>query len=140
MTDVELLLSMYKEQVSRSEHYENLRSSASNIVLVLAGALTALAGMDGRITRADALFGALVLIVSVYGLAASRLHGVRAARHGRRAATYRDEIDMRVPTAMINAIRDRTPNERTYLNAVWTSVHGILALAGAALVLLALLS
>lgn len=49
-----LLLEMYRVQVSRSEHYEHLRATETNLVLGIAVGLVALATFDNDLTSGDA--------------------------------------------------------------------------------------
>jgi hypothetical protein len=140
MTDEELLLEMYKGQVARSEHYENLRSAVTNVVLTLSSAFVALIAVDQTMSPYDVWWGFALIALGGFGYTASRLHSMRSRRHGKRAAAYRDELDKRQPTARINAVRLTVPDEHTHLHKVWSAAHiGIMAV-GALVEVLALVS
>lgn len=135
--EAQLVLEMYRLQVARSEHYENLRSSATNLVVGLAAGLTGLATFDGELAPSDAGIGVGLMVLGLFGYAASRFHSQRALRHGKRAAEYRKVLDHMYPEAKINEIRRLVPRKPTHLNRLWTWVHlGIVAL-GIALAALA---
>lgn len=138
MTDEELLLEMYKGQVARSEHYENLRSAVTNVVLTISAAFIALVGLDSKLSRLDASWGVALVALGTFGFAAVRLHSMRSRRHGKRAAAYRDAIDLRRPSAEINATRMRVPEEKTHLHRIWAAVHLAIAAAGVVVVFLSL--
>lgn len=137
--DLAIVLEMYKVQVARSEHYEGLRASLTNVILGLSAALVALATFDNTLSRRDAWLGGAVVWLGIVGYAASQLHGSRSRRHGHRAAAYRDRLDMLMPSAGVNVVRQQIPRERTWLNQVWSLVHLAVVLTGAALVGLSLL-
>ena len=138
MCDEDAILEMYKMQVHRSEHYEAQRVAVANVVITLAAALVALATFDNRLSRVDALNGVVVVLLGIFGWVATKLHGVRAQRHGQRASEYRDELDRRMPSAGINETRNLVPYQDTHLRRVWEVLHLAIILIG--LVLFALAS
>lgn len=137
MTDADAILEMYKIQIHRSEHYENQRVAVTNVVITLAAALVALATFDNDLSQADSFNGALIVLLGVFGLVATKLHGARAKRHGQRASEYRNALDQRLPNAGINKTRDLVPNQNTYLRRVWEMLHLAIILIGVFLFVLA---
>jgi hypothetical protein len=136
--EVELLLEMYKSQVARSEHFETQRTTLTNVVLTLASALLALTAMDDRLTPPDAWLGASLVVLGAFGFLGSVFHARRAERHGDRAEAYRNAMDTLAPGAGINAVRGTVAAKRTYLNWIWSAIHGVIGLAGALVIWLSL--
>lgn len=133
--DVEIVLEMYKIQIARSEHYEDLRASLTNVVLTVSTALGAVATFDNTLSPGDAWLGAALCGWGLVGYLGSTLHANRSRRHGHRAAAYRDMLDKLVPAAGINVVRQQVAEERTWLNRVWGLVHLGVVVTGLAIVL-----
>ena len=134
----ELVLAMYSQQVARSQHYETLRASLANIVLAVAAALVGIAGFDGIIDRFDAVFGVILVLLAAFGSTAAKLHSRRSDRHGKRAEAYRNALNIMLPDAMLNEIRNRVKGPPTHLDTVWASLNAGIGLVGVALIVLAL--
>lgn len=134
--ECEVLLEMYKVQVSRSEHYENMRGTLINYLFVISGVLISIAVFDRQFSGTDTWVGVTLTILGVSGFAASSAHGRRSWRHGARAKAYRDALDSEIPGARINAIRKTVPRTKTYLNLVWNAVPSLIAVIGLAITLL----
>lgn len=132
----EILFEMYKSQVSRSEHYESLRSTLVNFLFVVSGILVSIAVFDDKISSADIWVGSTLAILGLFGLAASAAHGRRSWRHGKRAAAYRNALDAEVPAAHINDIRNSVPKKRTYLNVIWNLIPAIITVLGIAIIIM----
>lgn len=131
MTDeLQAILEMYKIQVHRSEHYEGQRAIVSNLIVAIAAGLIALTTYDGALSASDSLVGALITILGLFGIAATKLHNNRSRRHGKRAAEYRDKLDRELPDAGINEVRNLFPRSGTYLNRVWLALHAVIAVMG----------
>lgn len=140
MEDVDLLLEMYKLQVSRSEHFERLRSSISSLVLTLAVALIGIATYELQIDASDAVVGAAIVLIGIFGNIASSLHSRRAERHGTTAGEYREAIDKLMPTAKIDEIHSgvRADYDRTHINLLWAKLHWAIIGAGALIMVMAI--
>jgi hypothetical protein len=133
----ETLLEMYKAQVHRSEHYDNQRAVITNVIITLSAALVALATFDSKLSRADCWNGVFVFLLGGFGWLASRFHGDRSWRHGKRAAEYRNELDKALPGAGINEIRNRVAEKETHINRVWELLHVAIIVLGGLLFILA---
>jgi hypothetical protein len=142
MTDIDLLLEMYKQQVSRSEHFERLRSSISSLVLTLAVALIGVASYELRISAADIIIGAAIVLIGIFGYVASSLHSRRAERHGETAGAFREAMDKLLPTARIDEIYSgvKAHYGRTHLNKLWARMHWAIIGSGILIMVMALLS
>jgi hypothetical protein len=140
MDDIDLLLEMYKLQVSRSEHFERLRSSISSLVLTLAVALIGIATYDLQIDASDTLVGAAIVLLGIFGSIASSLHSRRAQRHGTTAGEFREAIDRLMPTAKVDEIhsRVRADYDRTHINLLWAKLHWAIIGAGAVITVMAI--
>jgi hypothetical protein len=136
MTDVDLLLEMYKQQVARSEHYEKLRSSISSLVLAIAVALIGIATARQPMVLADTVVGIAIIALGVFGYFSSLFHSKRARRHGETAGEYREAIDKIMPTARIDEIHSgvRARYGRTHLNRLWNLLN-LAIIAGGVLML-----
>ena len=132
---IEVLLEMYRVQVQRSQHYENLRSSVTNYLFVVSAILVSIAALDQKLCGADAWIGATMTVLGVFGYAASVAHGRRSARHGKRAAAYRDELDRLLPEAEINNVRRRVPRTSTGLDTLWSMFPIFAGIVGAVITL-----
>lgn len=132
---VELILEMYKIQIARSEHYEDLRATLTNVVLAISTGLSAVAMFDNTLSPGDGWLGATIVVWGIVGYSGSKLHANRSRRHGHRAAAYRDMLDKLVPTAGINVVRQQIAEERTWLNRTWSLVHLGVVITGLAIVL-----
>ena len=137
--EIEVLLEMYKSQIARSEHYENQRATITNLMISLAVALIALATLDGNITKSDIWVGLLLFLLGLFGYSASRLHSHRSRRHGKRAESYRNALDKKLPRAGINAIREKVPEESTYLYRIWNGIPVAIMIIGLFILVIVLL-
>jgi hypothetical protein len=137
--EAEALLEMYKAQVHRSEHYDNQRAMITNVVITLSAALIALATFDNKLSGTDWLNGFFIALLGGFGWLASRFHGERSWRHGKRAAEYRNELDKVLPDAGINVVRNRVTEKDTHINRVWELLHVAIIAMGALLIILAVL-
>jgi hypothetical protein len=133
----EILLEMYKMQVGRSEHYESLRSSVVNYLIVVSMVLVSVAAADSRITPADSWIGATLTVLGVFGFGAVTAHARRSTRHGLRAAAYRNALDETVPDARINKIRKTISRTSTRLNFLWTIFPVMISFIGLAILSIA---
>lgn len=139
MTDeMQMNLEMYKVQVARSQHYEGLRATLTNVILGVSAAVVALATFDKDLSKSDAFLGAAVILLGLFGYVASRAHSTRSQRHGDRAAAYRDKLDSLIASAAINETRDSVPGRPTNLDQLWSLVHVGVSLIGLALTCFAL--
>jgi hypothetical protein len=135
----EVLLEMYKVQVVRSEHYENQRAVVTNLVIALSAALVALTTFDGTLYQVDVWNGLLIVLLGIVSLVASKLHGARSRRHGKRAAEYRNALDQMLPNADINAVHECVGREKIYLYRVWNGLHAAVVVIGVLISVLAVL-
>ena len=142
MTEVELLLEIYKIQVSRSEHFEKLRFYMSGLILTLAVALLGVVSLDSPGGPTDALVGIAIAALGSFGFVASLLHSKRAERHGTLAGKYREQIDRLMPSAGFDATHSavRAEYRQTHLNRLWAYLHLLIIGSGLLVAVLAIIT
>lgn len=141
----DVLLEMYKAQVSRSEHYETQRSLVSNHVVAISAALVALTTFDRQLSPTDIPLAALMFLLGSFGIFASLLHHDRSRRHGKTAEAYRIQLDKVMPSAKINETRINAHDAVILkhgkrflrLHHLWIGLHACIALLGTVILALA---
>ena len=137
---------MYEEQIRHVRHHEALRSSSTNIAVVISAAVLGLLAADVIPDRQWVLPAFLVLI-NGYGLMMNPKHDERGKLHHAVASRYREVISeaSKVGDCEVNELRRAAWNEhvvrrfwilrvRAYL--LWCGLHALLAALGGFLLVL----
>lgn len=82
----------YDEHAAQARQHENLRATVTSTLAGIAAAVVTLAGVGG-FTKADILAGAVVIILSVLGMALSIKHYERNRMHTAILGAVRNRID-----------------------------------------------
>jgi hypothetical protein len=147
----------FKEFMAFSRHYENQRSTVSNLILIMSGALLGLLTFD-RITRSNWPICLFVGITGVFGLLFSNKNYQLSFWYLQQAKQCLKELNKLVPGPDINDRLDLAHNEtyehflmdksgwRRFLNPLvgfkrptaelqlyWSALHAAIALLGFAL-------
>ena len=132
---------MYQEQITHVRHHETLRSQATNLIVVISGALLAFLSSTAATPGRQITLGTFLIVVNLYGLLMSLKHYERSRLHVTVASKYRDFLSQltTIDGTSLNDTRrsgrDQHKNEfpivekiRTY--ALWSSLHLLLAMIG----------
>jgi hypothetical protein len=132
---------MYQEQITHARHHETLRAQATNLIVVISGALLAFLSSQAATPGRQVILGAFLIVVNVYGLLMSLKHYERSQLHITVAREYRNFLSKNASAfgKTLNEIRElgRTEhkknfrivrNIRTYL--LWSGLHLLLAVIG----------
>ncbi len=107
---MDLLWKMYSENTTHGRHHETQRSTVSNLILVLAGALLTFTTVDKAINRADLPAAILVAAIGLFGAVFCAQHYARYRQHVERAKHYRTALDALLPPMDdpdLSSLRDR---------------------------------
>lgn len=89
----DVLLSLYLDDIAYARHHEDLRSTVTNLILVIGAALGGLIGFDNNITDSDVPAAAFLIIVGICGAVFSYKHYERFHSHYARARELRKKLD-----------------------------------------------
>lgn len=92
------LWKMYLENTSHGRHLETQRSTVSNLILILVGAILTLITIDKHINYADLPALVLLLGVGIFGAIFSAKHYLTYRNHMECAKYYRIAIDELLPS------------------------------------------
>ncbi len=140
---LDVWLRMYEEQVRHVRHHESLRSSSTNIVVVVSAALLGLFAADMASDRRWILALFLILI-NFYGLIMSLKHYERSRLHHAVSGRYRNVISeaSKFDSYVLNELRHQAQRKhkarrslmsRARAYWMWSGLHALLALFGAVL-------
>lgn len=93
----DLLWGMYQENTTHGRHHETQRSTVTNAIIVLAGALIALVTFDKALNPADIPATVFLIGLGVFGAVFSAQHYAKYSRHMARARQYRNALDTLLP-------------------------------------------
>ena len=132
---------MYQEQITHARHHETLRSQATNLIVVISGALLAFLSSVAATPGRQVILGVFLIVVNIYGLLMSIKHYERSRLHVTVAGQYRDFLSQNASAFgnSINTTRKRGHEKhkqnfpivqhfRTY--ALWSGLHLLLAMIG----------
>ena len=137
---------MYEEQTRHARHHESLRSTSTNIAVIVTAAALGLFAADVTSDQRWVL-ALFVILINVYGLLMSRKHYERSRLHHAVSGSYRDVISefSTVGENAVNKRRSRARNEheaghpllgrRMQANLLWSGLHIVMAALGAFLLL-----
>lgn len=141
----------YEEQAAQVRQHEDLRATVSSTLAAIAGALVALAGIDG-LDRADIPTGLVVVLLGALGVTLSLKHYERNRFHAAIMSKTRDQIDRASfagssieSTKAIRAsakkqhVADHPCTSRLRLNVLWLGLPIGVGLVGVIVVVLAIL-
>lgn len=140
--DTDLLLALYLDDLAYARHHENLRSTITNLILVVGAALGGLIGFDQAIDSSDIPAAVFLIIVGVLGAIFCYKHYERFHSHYARAREFRTKLDdltgleiIKMKELADEKHRDKFPRaHRLSVGWLWTafplsvSVLGILVL------------
>ncbi len=89
----ELLLALYLEDIAYARHHEDLRSTITNLILVIGAALAGFVGFDNKINNSDIPAAIFLIIVGLVGAIFSYKHYERFHSHYARAREFRSSLD-----------------------------------------------
>jgi hypothetical protein len=132
---------MYQEQITHARHHETLRAQATNLIVVISGALLAFLSSNAVTPGRQVILGTFLIVVNIYGLLMSLKHYERNQLHVTVAREYRNFLSKNASAfgKTLNEIRalgiqehkENFPiirNVRTY--ALWSGLHLLLAMIG----------
>lgn len=135
----EILLRLIEENWTESRHLEEQRSSLTNLIVVIAAAVSGLLSQTGLTPRILPL-SLLLVVLGVYGvIASSKLHE-RLDLHICRARYLRQHLDHTCPGINILRLKHLADQENRRrhpwvtnlgVNIVWISLHILIAGLGA---------
>ena len=97
MTDLNIIMGFYKEQLSFCRHIEGQRSTMTNLILVIAAILIGFTYNDGNIIKANWPFPVLLIILGVYSFFFSKKHYALFKMHDKLSDRYREIIEKHIP-------------------------------------------
>ena len=137
---------MYEEQTRHARHHESLRSTSTNITVIVTAAALGLFAADVTSDQRWVL-ALFVILINVYGLLMSRKHYERSRLHQAVSGSYREVISefSKVGENAVNELRCRARNEhgarhpflrhRLQANRLWSGLHIVMAALGTFLLL-----
>ena len=140
--DLDVWVRMYEEQVRHARHHESLRSTSTNIAVVVTAAALGLFAADVTSDQRWVL-PLFVILINVYGLLMSRKHHERSRMHHAVSSSYREVISefSKVGENTMNERRRQARNEHeashplfgrvVQANQLWSGLHVLLAALGA---------
>lgn len=145
-THLEIWARMYEEQIRHVRHHESLRSMSTNIAVVVSAAILGLA-TAGATSEQQWILSLFLIFLNVYGLMMSLKHYERSRLHHTVSAKYRDvisngsEIDGHAINELRSHARRQHKDRRFVFRCVraywmWCGLHLLLALLGAALLII----
>lgn len=140
----ELLWRFYQEHCAWERHHETQRSSATNLVLVVAAAVLSLVTINKSIDLSDLPLTIFLIVLGLFGSILSLKHYERFKRHQTLAETYRKALDEDIPEAQILSLRSKAENRHTddyratycswihrwRLHWLWIGLHLAVAVTG----------
>jgi hypothetical protein len=139
--DVALLLELYSLARAEAKHQEDQRSSVTQYIIAVAGALLAIVALDDELTHQDMPLAGLVFVLGIFGAFASAKYHERFALFMDRSHAYRDELqklcsDLRLRALRIEAARKtEAAFPRLYqfrADWLWIALNFLVAVIGAA--------
>jgi hypothetical protein len=144
----EIVLRLIEENWTESRHLEEQRSSLTNLIVVIAAAVSGVSTQTG-LTRNILPLSLLLVVLGAYGIiASSKLHE-RLDLHICRARYLRQHLDQMCPGIDILRLKQLADldNQQRHpwatslgVNTVWISLHILIAGLGVAYTLFSLLS
>lgn len=89
----EILWGMYQEYRLEVRHYEIMRATVNNILIVASAGLVSLVTYDKQVNREDLSATILLIGFGIIGIMFNATYTELCYRHGVRAATYRNRLD-----------------------------------------------
>ena len=137
----DVLLALYLDNIQYARHHENLRSTMSNLILVVGAALGAVITMDNKINSMDLPFIGFLVIIGLYGTFFSFRHFERFHSQYARARKLRAQLELAVDISIsdMNKMADkehaiRFPiSHKWSLSYFWAAIPLSIALLGVAL-------
>ena len=135
----ELLWRFYQEHCAWERHHEAQRSSATNLILVIAAAVLSVVTINKSIDMSDLPLTIFLVVLGLFGSILSLKQYERFARHQTLAGSYRGAIDQEIPEARILVLRSEAERGHTHdyrgiqgwrLHWLWIGIHLAVALAG----------
>ena len=142
----EVWLRMYEEQVRHARHHETLRTHSTNVIIIISAAILAFLSSKFESHSQHVVFGFFLIAINVYGLILSLKHYERnqlhleVSRHYRTVLSQFSALEGRELNRERRAGRDKHYNKAGKIkdlrvHFLWSGLHGIIALMGAAVVL-----
>jgi hypothetical protein len=137
----EIWLRMYEEQLRHARHHEELRSQATNLIVVMSGAALALLAAEGASAADSWVLATFIIAINVYGFFMSLKHYERSRHHVSVASKYRAIVSdvCAIGDAKINEVRAAAQKEhfksfpvlkRVRVYFLWACLHVILISLG----------
>jgi hypothetical protein len=138
-TRSELLWRLYADNREYARAHEAQRSTAANLIVVIAAGLLGLATFDQHLTMADLPLTLFLILVGSFGALFSSKHYERTRLHLNRAKKYLRRLDELFPQERIVELQQQgdAENARAFprlysmkLNNLWNVFYAMLALLG----------
>lgn len=91
--ELELLLSLYLDDIAYARHHEDLRSTVTNLILAIGAALGGLIGFDEAINASDVPSATFLVMLGIGGAIFCYKHYERFHSHYARARELRLKLD-----------------------------------------------
>ena len=145
---IDVLLYFIEENWTQTRQHENQRATISNLIVIIAAAISGVITQSGF--NKDSLPLALILVaLGIYGAIASAKLYERSQYHNKRANYLRTRLDELCPDAEIVKLKTLADKEhrdhypilatRISLHNVWLLLHIFIALLGAVFTIIIIL-
>lgn len=144
----EILWRIYQEHCVWERHHEAQRSSATNVLVVVAAGVLSVIALDDGLTGIDLALAAFLVVVGLFGALMSAKQYERFARHQCLASAYRRALDDHFRDSRLLALRSEAESlhearhpilgRLLRLNHLWTAIHLLTALFGVILSIIVL--
>lgn len=135
---------MYEEQVRHARYHESLRSSSTNIAVVVSAAVLGLFAAADLASDQRWMLALFLIVINAYGLMMSLKHYERSRLHHAVSGRYRNVISeaTKFDSYVLNELRCAAHSEhkarrwlmwRVRAYWMWCGLHALLALLGAGL-------
>ncbi|HCI98174.1 MAG TPA: hypothetical protein DHV74_00625 [Sulfitobacter sp.] len=139
-------LRLYEGQIEHARHHENMRSQATNVVVVISAAMLAFVASDFEKSNlpssASFAVGLFIVIVNLYGWLMSLKHYERSRLHVDVASRYRAVVSEMISNELQNAEEARRLAHKEHskmlltrvrANWLWSGLHILIGTIGAAI-------
>ncbi len=144
------LLAKYQYEKDHARQHESHRSTVTNIVIGISGAVLGFAGLAEDLHIVHLLCGIFLILVGGYGALLSKKHYERYSLHSKWAREYDIIIGKKLPESRFSKEihEDVLAKHKNYfgwfaemeLNLLWTGIHLLVCLLGLGLFLASLLN
>jgi len=145
--EVEIMWRLYADNIAQGRHHETMRSSVTNTVLVIAGAVLTVIGFSKTVNHEHWPLTVFMVAVGLFGAVFVIKHYERYCLHMQRARHYRNKLESYLPDSEIHKLKVAADNDHKKefkrlvdikLSKFWVSLHLLVAIFGLILTVIAL--